>query len=385
VINTVNKSKVALIKCDSYNDEQVYEAVQTGVNLLGGISSFIREGERILIKPNVLAGTNPEKCVSTHPSVFRAVGIMLKKANAILSYGDSSGFGKCEANMRRAKLKQVADELEITLADFDKGRVVTHSSALLNKRFVLANGALESDGLVSVSKLKTHELTRFTGAIKNQFGCVPGLRKSQFHVKIADPYKFATMLVDLNALIKPRLHIMDGIMAMEGNGPRSGKPKKLGVLLFSSDPVALDAVACKIIDLNPEHVPTSKPGEISGLGTYRYENIEIVGADVESLIDKSFKVVRKPPIAVSSGRIMTFIKNQICPRPTINRTICTNCGTCVTHCPVNPKAVNWHTGDKASPPTYEYARCIRCFCCQELCPDGAISIRETTLSRILFH
>ena len=130
--------------------------------------------------------------------------------------------------MKRADLKSVADELGISLADFDKGKAVSHKEALLNKRFVIANGVLETDGLVSLPKLKTHALTRFTGAIKNQFGCIPGILKSQYHVKMPDPYDFATMLVALNTLIKPRLYVMDGIIAMVGTGPRSCNPKELG-------------------------------------------------------------------------------------------------------------------------------------------------------------
>lgn len=381
----MTKSKVALIKCDTYDETQVYEAVQTGINLLGGVSCFAQEGEKIVIKPNVLIGSNPEKCVCTHPSVFRAVGAILKKANLILSYGDSSGFGKCHTNMKRGGFEQVADELGIRMADFDKGKPVTYGQALLNTSFVLANGVLESDGLVSVSKLKAHGLTRFTGAVKNQFGCIPGIRKGQFHIKMADPYEFATMLVDLTTLIKPRLYIMDGIMAMEGNGPRNGTPKKLGVLLFSNDPVALDAVACKIINLDPAFVPTSKAGEKAGLGTYHYQNIEIVGDDVEPLVDKSFDVVRRPPITTSSGRVRTFLRNHLCPRPVINGIICTNCGVCVKQCPVKPKAVNWHNGNESMPPTYKYDQCIRCYCCQELCPEGAITVKETLLGRVIFR
>lgn len=378
----MNKSKVAVIKCDTYDYEQVSDAIEAGVRLLGGISNYVQKGEKIVIKPNVLIGTNPEKCVCTHPSVFRAVGGIFKKAKTTVSYGDSSGFGKSETNMRRAELKQVAEELEIRLSDFSRGQHVAHSEALINKRFFIANGVLESDGLISLPKLKTHGLTRFTGAIKNQFGCVPGLRKSQFHVKMADPFDFAKMLVDLTTLIKPRLYIMDGIMAMEGNGPRSGKPKKLGVLLFSSDPVAIDSIACKIINLNPEYVPTSIPGERVGLGTYHYDNIEIVGDNIQLDIDKDFEVVRKPVVPVSSGWLRAFIRNQVCPKPIINETICTNCGTCVKHCPVKPKAVDWHNGDDTIPPTYKYEYCIRCYCCQELCPEGAIFLHEAILGRI---
>ena len=178
---------------------------------------------------------------------------------------------------------------------------------------------------------------------------------------------------------------MDGIMAMEGNGPRSGKPKKLGVLLFSNDPVAIDSIACKIINLNPEYVPTSILGEWASLGTYHYENIEVVGDNIESVINKDFDVVRKPVIPVSSGWLRTFIRNQICAKPILNKNICNNCGICVRHCPVKPKAINWHYGDTSNPPTYKYESCIRCYCCQELCSVGAISLREPTLGRVFNH
>jgi ferredoxin len=157
------------------------------------------------------------------------------------------------------------------------------------------------------------------------------------------------------------------------------------VLLLSHDPIALDSIACKIIDLNPALVPTSEPGEKSGLGTYRYENIEIVGDDVEQFIDKEFDVIRKPPIPYKGNRTRTFIKNRILPRPIIDIALCNNCGVCVTLCPVNPKAVDWHTGNRSRPPQHNYNNCIRCFCCQELCPEGAISIHETLLGKVFFH
>lgn len=378
----IKLSRVALIKCDNYDYEAVEDAVGRGLNLLGGISSFVKEGERILIKPNVLIGSNPEKCVCTHPAVFKAVGTILKETKADLLYGDSSAFGGSTFNLRIGNLKQVADELGIRLANFRNGKYLTYDKALLNKKFYIANGVLEADGLISLPKLKTHGLTRITGAVKNQFGCIPGLRKTQFHVKMADPFDFASMLVDLNTLIRPRLYIMDGIIAMEGNGPRSGNAKKLGVLLFSDDPVAVDSIACKIINLNPEYVPTSMPGEMAGLGTYHYANIKLLGDDIESVIDKNFNVIRKPVMSISAGRSRKLIRNRICAKPAINKTICTNCGTCVTHCPSKPKAVDWHKGDKDKPPTFKYEHCIRCYCCQELCPEGAITLHEPILGKV---
>jgi len=361
----------------------VFAAVEKGIGLLGGVSGFAGPGEKILLKPNVLLGGNPDACVTTHPAVFIAVGKLLQQAGAKIYYGDSSAIGKCEGNMRRAGYKKAADELGFIIADFDAGRAVTYKDALLVKNFTIANGVLDSDGLVSLPKLKTHALSRLTGAIKNQFGCVPGLNKSQFHVKLPDPYDFCTMLVDINTFIRPRLCVMDGIMAMEGNGPRGGKPRKLGVLLFSTDPVAIDAVAARIIKLDPEFIPTSKPGELSGLGTYHSEKIELAGDSLESFVTPGFDVVRSAPVRCSSGGLRNFLKNQICEKPVINKAKCTACGTCVKMCPVDPKAVDWHKGDKSKPPSYKYGRCIRCFCCQEVCPEGAISIVKPVLANVI--
>jgi len=380
----MNKSTVAILRCDTYNDEAIYAAIERGINLLGGISNYVRPGEQITLKPNVLIGTDPDKGVTTHPSIFKAIAKLFIDAGATVNYGDSPSFRGSEINMRKCGLKDVADDLGLQLSDFDNGRTIEHKDALLNRFFLIANGALDTDGIVSLPRLKTHGLTRLTGAVKNQFGCIPGIYKGQFHVKMPDPYKFGTMLVDLTAFLRPRLYIMDGIMAMEGNGPRSGTLKKIGVLLFSADPIALDSIACKLIDLDPEYVPTSKPGEAAGLGTYHYENIEIIGESVEPFIDHDFDVVRRPPSSRSGTKSMNFVKNRVCPRPVIREQKCTRCGTCITMCPVEPKAVDWRNGDKSNTPTHNYGRCIRCYCCQEVCPEGAIEIEKPLVGRLFF-
>jgi uncharacterized protein (DUF362 family) len=383
--NIPGKSKVALVPCDSYEEVTVTAAVKQGIDLIGGITQFAKPGEKILLKPNVLIGAAPERCVCTHPAVFKAAGKLLLETGAVVSCGDSPAFGPTGINMRIAGLKQAADEIGIPVEDFSKGTAVAHKDGVLIKRFIVADCVLAADGLVSLPKLKAHGLTRMTGAVKNQFGCVPGLVKSQHHARTSDPFNFAAMLVDLNTLIKPRLYIMDAVMAMEGNGPRGGTPRKIGVILVSTDPVALDATACRIINLNPAFVPTADAGEKAGLGTYHDENIDIVGAKIEDFICKDFKVVRKPVEHSSSSALGAWVKNQISPRPVIDKALCTKCGTCVKHCPVTPKAVDWLNPDKSRPPVHYYNRCIRCFCCQELCPEGAISIKETLLGRIFFN
>lgn len=149
--------------------------------------------------------------------------------------------------------------------------------------------------------------------------------------------------------------------------------------------LALDATACRIIGLDPEIVPTSKIGEKAGLGTYHIENIELVGDNIEPFLERSFEVDRTPPTPGSRGRLRIFIKNSITQRPVIDKGQCNVCGTCVVMCPTEPKAIDWSKGDKSKPPVHNYSRCIRCYCCQEMCPEGAIFMDTPLLGRALSH
>lgn len=215
--------KVALVRCDSYDYSEVKRAVDRGLSLIGGPEAFVKAGEKILLKPNFLTAEAPEKCVTTHPAVFKAVAEVFKGIGTVLSYGDSPAFGSMENVARKSRVGNIAAELGIPPADFHNGKEVSFKEGIQNKKFMLAKGVLESDGLISLPKLKTHGLTRMTGCVKNQFGCIPGFLKGEFHVKLPDVNDFARMLVDINMLVKPRLFIMDAIIGMEGNGPRGGK------------------------------------------------------------------------------------------------------------------------------------------------------------------
>jgi Pyruvate/2-oxoacid:ferredoxin oxidoreductase delta subunit len=193
------------------------------------------------------------------------------------------------------------------------------------------------------------------------------------------------MLVDINTFIRPRLYVMDGIVAMEGNGPRNGKSRPMKVLIFSADPIAMDSIACKMIDLNPEFVPTSKPGEKANLGTYHYENMDIAGERIESFVVTDFQVLRKPPITTSAGTMRALLKNRLTPRPVIDTAKCTCCGTCIKMCPVKPTAIDWMQQEAGKSPKHNYDKCIRCYCCQETCPEGAITIKTPLLGRLIFR
>jgi uncharacterized protein (DUF362 family)/ferredoxin len=375
-------SKVVLIRCESYDYNEVKAAVQKGLEMLGGPLAFAGPDEKILLKPNLLAAEPPEKCITTNNMVFKAVGEIFKSTGAKLSYGDSPGFGSPEGAAKKSGIAEAALELNIPIADFHSGKEIFFKDAIQNKKFTIANGVLESDGLISLPKLKTHGLEKMTGAIKNQFGCIPGMLKGEFHVKLSNSLDFAKMLVDLNSFIKPRLYIMDGIIAMEGNGPRSGNLKKMNVLLFSTDPIALDATVCRIIGLDPEFVPTVKIGRDAGLGTYLSDELELLGDPIESFYDFKFDVKREPIKPFKRGGGINFINNTLVPKPYIIESKCVKCGVCTKMCPVNPKAVDFHDGNKQKPPYYKYERCIRCYCCQELCPENAIELNIPLIRKI---
>jgi uncharacterized protein (DUF362 family)/ferredoxin len=375
-------SEVVVLYCGSYDFNEVFNTVKKGIDLLGGAEKFVKKGEKILLKPNLLIGDPPEKCVTTHPSVFKAAAQIFKSAGAEMYYGDSPSFGSMLAAAKKAGIADAAEEEGIIQADFKNGVDIFYEKGVQNKKFVIAKGVLDSDGIISLPKLKTHGFERYTGCVKNQFGCIPGLLKGEYHVKLPDANNFAKMLLDLNMFVNPRLYIMDGIMAMEGNGPRGGKPKKMNLILMSSDPIALDSVICRIIDINPEFVPTVKFGAEIGAGVYRESDIRLLGDPVEKFIQKDFDIVRRPLRGYKQSGILKFVNNRLVPKPYIQDELCVKCGVCINVCPASPKALKWPKADKSEAPVYNYDNCIRCYCCQELCPESAVKLKDPLIRRV---
>ena len=377
-----NSSKVALVYCENYQIEEVRQAVNSGLTLLGGAEQFAQAQEKILVKVNMLVGDSPEKCIGPHPLVFQAVLEQFLAAGAHVSFGDSPGFGNPRAAARHAGLLQVAEHMGVPLDDFETPVTLSFNEGNLIKQFTLAKAVVDSDGLISLSKLKSHALTRLTGAIKNQFGCIPGLLKAEFHARMPNADLFSQMLVDLNLLVKPRLFIMDGIIAMEGNGPRNGTPRPMHVLLFSTDPVALDAAVCRMVGLDENLVEPIHYGNDFGLGSSR--NVTLLGEPLSRFFTPDFQVNRSKSSTSGSQRSnsRSFMNKYVTPRPFIMAEKCNHCGRCEEVCPAQPKAMTWTNGMQQAP-VYNYDNCIRCYCCQELCPHEAITVKVPPLGRLV--
>ena len=384
------KSRVVIMGCESYDNELVYEKLKTAVELLGGIEKFVNNQERVLLKPNLLRGKTPDAGITTHPAVFEAMIRILKSAEINhLSYGDSPGFGSPAGAAKESGLAAIANKYEVPLKDFSHGQQIDFFLGMGTKKFDIAQGVLESDAIISLSKMKTHGLTRITGAIKNQFGCVYGLNKGMSHAHYPNMKSFSKMLVDLNRYLIPkvRLFVMDGIVAMEGNGPASGKPIPMKVLLVSDDPVALDATFARMINLDPAFVPTITYGEEMELGYFTEENIQLLGEPLEKFYKSDFDVVRLPvnEKEPSSLSFLKPIQDFIIQKPVVDKEACIGCGVCEKSCPVEKKAIRIVERKRRKYPLYFYNRCIRCYCCQEMCPVGAISVKTPMLGKLTIY
>lgn len=411
------KSKVAVVRCSTYDRTNVENTVGKAIELLGGFEVLLKaEGiqpnSKILLKPNLLAKAEPDKAVTTHPEVFRAVGKLLMEGGfRNLVYGDSPGHPvlTMEKTAEHCGIKEVADDLGIVPGNFEHGVNVEYKEGRSIKHFVLCKevaGLIEQEeppgAIINICKMKTHQLERITGAVKNTFGCVYGINKAATHAIYKTPEHFARMLADLNNLVKPKLHIMDGVVAMEGNGPGSGDPRSMHFILASADPVALDTVFCKLINLDPKIVATNVAAADLGIGTMNEDEIEIILGGMPMRKDgevipmdefvfifgeEDFNVQRSTEYK-GGFRIMKLLEPFLGKKPVVLEGNCVACGVCVDACPVEGKAVELKVRKTANREkkvlaTYNYSKCIKCFCCQEMCPKEAISVQKSLLTKII--
>ena len=370
-----SKSKVALVRCNSYEIHHVTQAVTRAVDLLGGIGLFINPGQKVLIKPNMLSPHSPEKAVTTHPVFVQAVAELVKSSGGIPSVGDSPGFYKFSRVAEISGIGEAVRKSGARLAPFDKEQEISTAEGCLMKSLVVASEVTNADAIISLPKFKTHGLTCITAAIKNLFGCMPGLKKAEMHFRFSDDNRFSHMLADIALSLPARLHILDAVVGMDGNGPGAGDPFRIGLIIAGADPVAVDSTACRIVGIDPLTLPMIRIASERGVGNATEERIEILGEDLQKVRVSGFRY--NPP--AGAGRLLPIpeflsrgFKNWIVRKPRFLQAICTKCGACVQICPARPKALRMEKGRVI----INDRNCIRCYCCSEICPSKAIVLKR---------
>lgn len=375
---------VALQRCDHYEVDDVAAALERALACFGGMGAFVRPGQRVMLKVNLLNKNAPENAVTTHPAVVRAIVRAVRGAGAgDVAIGDSPGGRTTPASVRAlfqvSGMAEVAEQegARLVLLDDDVVRRPAPGGRLYTS-FNLGREAVDADVLINVPRLKTHGFMQMTGAVKNLFGCIPGLEKAQFHVKVPDRDDFADMLVDLLLACHPALTIMDGIVGMEGEGPSAGRPKQIGALLVSPDAPALDVVAASIAGFDPMDVYTVAAANRRGLCPADVSGVDVQGADWRALAPATFEHPARDITRAMPVSLRRWARARISSRPVLGRPAdCTGCRTCERNCPVQAIVM------KDGKPAFDYETCIRCYCCQELCPEHAIDLKVPWFVRSL--
>jgi uncharacterized protein (DUF362 family)/NAD-dependent dihydropyrimidine dehydrogenase PreA subunit len=376
--------KVYVVRCADY--EQVEEKMDALLNLAGGLSQFVRAGDNIVIKPNLLAAAKPHKAATTHPTVVTAVARLAKQAGAAPVLIDSPGSGYPHSRKtldrlyRTTGMYDAAQQAGIEVSLDTAYQTVAFPSGRLIRRFEIITPVAQADGVINVCKLKTHSFLSMTGAVKNSFGVVPGLTKPAYHAKLRDMYQFAGMCLDLSACVAPRLSVMDAVIGMEGEGPHGGRPKQVGFLLAAANPLALDIAAGAIMGLERASNPLLVEAEKRGLTPHRLEHIEVVGVDKTELRISDFTLPSTLLQGASSVALKVFgplLKNVFTARPRVIAARCVGCGACRDACPVHVIALVNHTA------AIDLRGCIRCYCCHEMCAYNAITLKHSLLSGLI--
>ncbi len=372
---------VSIARCGSYDPADVKEALLAALAPIGGLD-WVTPGMKIAVKVNLMMRVKPEKAATVHPQVAFALCELLAEKGASVVVGDSPGgpfsLAYLSAVYGGTGMRQVLDAGATLNEDFSIIDVV-YSEAVAAKEFQITNYLVAADAIIDLCKMKTHALMAFTGACKNLFGAIPGLRKSECHYRYNTHEAFANMLVDVCQWCKPRLSIADAIMTMEGNGPSGGTPRFMGAILASFNPHALDLAGAHLMNLSASEVPTLDAAVKRGLVPADLRELTIHG-DLESFVIPDFQLTPKHDVKLWGSKNETIAKilsGMFASSPRIAQDRCTGCAECKKVCPAGAITIR----EKRA--LIDTKKCIRCFCCQEFCPQGVITVHRPPIARLL--
>jgi uncharacterized protein (DUF362 family)/Pyruvate/2-oxoacid:ferredoxin oxidoreductase delta subunit len=380
-----NGSIVAIQKIES---DDIKKAVFKGLELINA-KELMKNGQVILLKPNLLGAWPPERAATTHPEVVRAVIRWIKQYNPKKIYlSDSSGtakMGVTENAMKISGLKAVCEEEGVEGIPFEKTeRKIYQVPNPLELEEITSSKLLEEvDLIINLPKIKTHGQCLLTCCIKNMFGTLLLGNKAKTHARSARIERFSAALADIYSVSKPNLTIVDGYLCQEGQGPSAGDVVKMDVILAGYDPVALDTVVCEITGINPKDVIHLKMSEKKGLGTMDLENIKIIGNSTKEVYRKFKKPKIRPVSAPLPRWLAKYIANVVFRASVkFNPDKCRLCGTCWENCPGNA-IIPPEQMKKGNTPTWIKKNCIMCYCCVELCPYEAVNFKINYVKNVL--
>jgi len=373
-------SIVVVKKVKSY-DTGLKEHIADALDLLGGLSSIVKRSEKILVKPNFLFARPVKSAVTTHPDFIAAVVELLVDYGCKVSVGDSPGIGSAHKVAAEIGLIDRLSRYGVNVIEFTTPvEFGADDGGLTSRRFRkirLARELLDFDRIINLPKLKAHGQMGVTLATKNLYGCVVGNEKAWWHFQAGkDVNAFARLIVEVASVVGASLHILDGIIGMDGNGPSHGRVRNLGIMLASKNPIALDRVVIELMGKAPKQFPVFQVADELKLEGTHMADIEIMGEMLEDCILDDF---RTPSLVstefIKSPILKGLVKRLVDQQLIVNHRKCTACRRCETKCPA--AAVSY-----AGKIRIHRQLCIRCCCCQEMCPEGAISVSEPLSARL---
>ena len=375
------RNRVWLAQCPDYG-QSLEEKIEKAFDALQ-VWDKIRPGMKVVLKPNLVMSSKPEQAIITHPAFTAAVGKCVQKAGGRVVIAESPGGPYTPAAMkamfRATGYRDMAEACGFTLYTDCKSREVTLPQAKRCRELSVVEPFLDRDYLIDLPKLKTHSMVGFSGAVKNLFGTVPGLQKPELHCRFPEREPFSEMLCDLCHFLGPDLSLMDGIWAMEGNGPTGGQRRDLHVIAGSESPWALDVAAASLVGLEPEKITMLREGHERGYGPLDLSELELVGDPMETLLVPDF-LKAEASSTDFIDRLPKFLrpaaKKLATPYPRIDKKRCVGCGKCAESCPQH--TISLRDGKAV----IRYQNCIRCFCCHEMCPKHVVQIKRLGLLRL---
>jgi uncharacterized protein (DUF362 family)/Pyruvate/2-oxoacid:ferredoxin oxidoreductase delta subunit len=351
-----------------YDYESLRPLFFSMMDSLGGRA--IQEKSLVLIKPNLLAPASPDQAMLTHPMIVKAAAEYVLEKGAKVRISDSPAMGSFENVLKESGIKDALSGLDVEYREFKASVAIEVGEPF--KRIEIAEDVFKADTIINLPKLKTHGQMLLTLGVKNLFGCVVGFRKPEWHFRTGiDREMFATLLVQIHQAVKPSFTILDGILAMEGEGPgKGGVPRHVGVLMGSTDAFALDRAVCKMVGLASEDLLTNKAARSLDLTD---DSLEVEG-EIPEVKDLKFPVIT--PLVFGPKFTHSLSRKHLLQRPVTEESLCRLCGACWKYCPAH--AIS-HDHKRVH---FDYDQCIRCYCCIEVCPHGALRTEEPLLGKV---